>query len=241
METQIAAATKEPEKIEPKPEASAFEQALRISEEARIRAEQRLTSQPAVPAPAPSAPAPDALEMLTDEQIQKIIDEKGPLAAMRAVQAQTFKLAERHLNTRLDGLNAAGTVSAQRAAETKYPVEFELFGDEIKKIVADAPDKSQLANATNWDSIIAYVRGKEGNIQKYVTKLAGEAGKDKEKEARERERGSAGAHMTSGAAPISGGIAPGADGSYGLDAVQREIADKLGRSYKDYAAWSRVG
>lgn len=241
METQIAEATKEPEKEpEKKPDDSAFAQALRISEDARIRAEERLRAAPA-PAAAPTAAQPDPVEMLTDDQIAKIAEEKGLTAALRIVQAQTFKLAERHLNTRLEGMQAAGSVSAENAAKAKYPMEFELFGDEIKKIATDAPDKSQLANANNWDSIIAYVRGKEGNLQKYVTRLAEDGSKEAEKTAKANQRETAGTHAPSGGGRSTGGISAGADGFFGLDATEREIADKLGRKYKDYAAWKRVG
>lgn len=241
METQLKAAEEKP-KEEPKPDAatSAFEAALRISEDARQRAEAALRAVPA-PAPVINQPAPpDAIEMLTDEQLAKIIEEKGPVAGARAIQAQLIKLQNRHLDERLAGIHGAGTQAAENAARAKYPVEFELFGDEIKSIVAGAPDKSALANQANWDNMIAYVRGKEGNIQKYTEKLSKGASDKAAETAREQQRGSAGVHAAP-AASTGASATPGPDGYYGLDATQREIADKMGRTYADYAKWSKVG
>lgn len=231
----------------PKPEfgvqTAALEAALRISEEARQRAEAALrdTSRTASP-PASRQAEPDAYEVMTDEQLQQLIDEKGVVAAMRAVQAQTFKLADRHLGVRLGSIEASGLTVAEQNARAKYATEFELFGDEITKLVAEAPDKSALSNPATWDNLIAWVRGKDGNIQKYASKLTESNRIAAEATARESQRNGAGVHPTAVAGPTSrSSLVPGDDGAYGLDATEREIADKLGRSYRDYAHWKKAG
>lgn len=239
MEAQLAVA-KEPPPPEPVKHAAddtPWKEALRISEEARARAEAAIRPIPSAP---PSAPPPDADENLTDDQLNNIIETKGMAAAVRAVQMQTLKIGNRHIETRLSGLASAGAQSAENAACAKYALEFSLFKDEIDAVVKNVPDRAALNSPENWDNLVAYVRGKEGNIQKYIAKLGESTSAAAETAAREAQRAIAGVHTPSGG-PTSGAVVPGADGFYGLDGIEREIADKLGRDYKDYATWKRVG
>lgn len=245
MESQLATAAPEtPAATAPDPAIAAMENALRISEEARKEAMKMVETARAPSAPAaPTAPAPNPLETLTDEDLAKLIEEKGAVAALRIVQAQTLQIMQQHADTRFSGLASAGATAAEQTARTKYALEFELFGDDIAKVVNDAPDKTALNNPATWDNMIAWIRGKEGNIQKYAGKLAEKSSAIAAAEAIAGQRGSAGAVIapTSSTIAAGAGVTAGADGHYGLDATEREIADNLGRSYKDYATWKKVG
>lgn len=237
---EIEAAIAEPEVEEVKEETpppandTAWQAALRISEEARTRAEAALNR----PAPVASQPEMvDPIENLTDDQIQQIIDEKGQVAAIRAIQLQTFRIAEKHMEKRLGGMAGAAATTAESSARSKYATEFELFGDQIDKQIAQIPNREALANPENWDNLIAYIRGKEGNIQKYVEKL-GSVGKEVAANgAREQQKELAGVHS-----PVGGGkiVTASAAGPHGLDALELEIADKLGMEPADYAKWKGV-
>lgn len=211
---------------------SPYKEALRISEEARQRTEAALLA--ATQARTPE-PAPDGVG-ISDEDLAKLVEEKGAVAALRAVQAQTLHLMERHANNKLSTLHASGLLLAEQNARTKYPVEFEIFSDEIKKMVQDAPDKAALNNVDNWDMMLAYVRGK--NIDKYMEHVNKKKLDAAAEAARISQVASAGASISPAGSSIGDA---GADGFYGLDSTQREIADKLGQSYKDYAFWNKVG
>lgn len=235
---EIEAAIAEPEVEEVKEETpppandTAWQAALRISEEARTRAEAALR-----PAPVVQQQQVDPIEVMTDDQIQQLIDEKGQVAAMRAIQQQTFRIAEKHMETRLGGMAGAAATTAEASARSKYATEFELFGDQIKDQIAQIPNKEALGNPENWDNLIAYIRGKEGNIQKYVEKL-GSAGKEVAANgAREQQKELAGVHT-----PVNGGktVTVSEVGPHGLDKLELEIADKLGMEPADYAKWKAV-
>lgn len=238
IEQQLAAEeAKEnaPPPEEPKKEDdSPWQAALRISEEARQRAEQELRTRAT---PQQQVAVSDPVEELSDEQIAKIFEEQGQVAGIRAVQAQTFKIAEKHLEKRLSGMHGTSATLAESTARSQYPMEFELFGKEIQEQIDQLP-KEALANPENWKNLIAYVRGRDGNVQRYVEKLQASMSDKASSVAREEQRQLAGAHAPSG----SGGRSTASDdaGHYGLDPLEREIADKLGQSYKDYAKWKKI-
>jgi len=100
--------------------------------------------------------------------------------------------------------------------------------------------KTALGSPDGWDTLVAFVRGKSGNIEKYTGPRSSRSRTDTaEITAREAQRAATGAH---GRAVTAG---PGShdcelslldlSGHYGLAATERQIADVLGRNYKDYA------
>lgn len=208
-----------------------YKEALRISEEARQRAEAALSAA----SNARSAPQNAQPISFSDEDLAKLVEEKGAVAALRAVQAQTLQLMNDHAENKLSTLHASGLLLAEQNARARFPVEFELFGDEIKQMVQSATDKSVLNDVNNWDSMLSYIRGK--NVDKYIEHITKKKSEEAANAARAGQAALAGASIS----PASGGVDAGGDGFYGLDTTQREIADKLGQSYKDYAFWNKVG
>ena len=216
-------------KPQPGPDVDAFKEALRISEEGRKALQAQLESRSAAPVDDGSD-----LDNLTDDDLAKLIDEKGPVAAMRIIQAQTLRIGRKHYDARLAGMANAGIGVAEAEARRKYPVEFELFADEIRRTVESAPDKSALANTAVWDNMISFIRGQPGNIEKWVdarTKKSDEAARTA---AQEAQRAGTGVHVPAGGGPIVTRPDPAGE-TYGLDRTEQQIAETLGVPFKDYA------
>jgi len=238
------AATKEPEApVEAddtlKPpvidQTTAYKEALRISEEARQRVEKQLET---TNTPASAPRAPDPIAEMTDEQLEALIEEKGVAAGVRAIQAQTFRLADQHLERRLGAIVSSGASTAENAARAKYPMEFELFGDQIMDQIAKTPDKSVLGNPEVWANLIGWVRGKDGNLDTYIERRSAGASEAAATTARAAQVANAGAHVPSGGAPPK--VVAGSDEDYGLDKTEMEIASTLNLSPKEYARWKKV-
>lgn len=206
-------------------------EALRISEEARRRTEERLLSVNATPA----APAKPAEEVLTEEQVGELY-RTDPVKAIAYLTQRSARITEENVNKRLDALTAGSAVAAKQTAMGKYPDEFKLFANEIEAITKD-PRVSNLNHPSAWDDMIYYVRGQPGNLEKLIQFRV-----DKEKEksagaARETQAASAGAHTKSDIRP------PAASGDGELDATERQIAEAIhsdldpAEAHKAYKSW----
>jgi hypothetical protein len=207
----------EPEKKEETPNPSAelqaqldaAKEALRVSEAARLAIRDSASTPP------PPTP-PEQPKRLTREELTDLM-QNDPAAALEYVHQQSVE-----------------EVTRQFEARSRYPTEFELFGEDIQKELANIPDKSLMTNPQVWDQLVSYVRGKSGNLEKLVEhEIAKRSGS-----ARNDQHASAGFSVSSSARVIpesNGG------GNYGLDAIEREIADKLGQSYAEYAKWKQMG
>jgi hypothetical protein len=224
----------EPEKKEETPNPSAelqaqldaAKEALRVSEAAR-RAIRDSASTPPPPTP------PEQPKRLTREELTDLM-QNDPAAALEYVHQQSVEEVTRQFEARVGPIAASAATTVEKDARSRYPTEFELFGEDIQKELANIPDKSLMTNPQVWDQLVSYVRGKSGNLEKLVEhEIAKRSGS-----ARNDQHASAGFSVSSSARVIpesNGG------GNYGLDAIEREIADKLGQSYAEYAKWKQMG
>jgi len=212
-----------------------MENALRTSETGRQQAltmAQMATNQRTDAALVVKEPEPEPL--ITSEQVATAFSEdpaKG-VDLMNKMTQQQIDRAGEHFMKRISPMlsGASGVVEAE--ARRKYPDEFVLFGDEIKKVLEAVPDKSIMSSAKSWDDMIAYVRGQDPkrlfdfwqNKDKVV----------KGEEAREAQRQTAGVSMSSSqrvAAPVGGVV---------IDETTREVCRVLDMSEEDYIKWSKV-
>lgn len=219
------------------PRADALAEALRISEEGRRAAEERLRLAGALPA----AQTKDEPKALTTEELQELYS-RDPIKAIGYMNEQALKAINENIERRLGPLVSGSSASARESARAKYPDEFELFGSEIDKLLqSDLVSKASLSNPQAWDDLIAYVRGRPGNFEKLFEHRSNKNRDREAEEARKRQAEVAGAHVrseTRAPAPSSG------NGS--LDDTEREIARALFRdldpedAYKQYTQWRGV-
>lgn len=143
------------------PRLEAMREALRISEGARqdlmTRMGQTAQAQPEQP------------KWFSPAEIRDMLNSDDPDTRYQAVvisQNQALAQAAGHFEQRL-GMLTAGTLDAAKAeAKRLYPVEFELFGDQIEQYASNLPDKSQLANTQGWGHIVRFVRGDDSNFER---------------------------------------------------------------------------
>lgn len=206
------------------------EQALRLSEDARLHAER----QPPAAAPVAAAPAPEPPKEVSDDEIRQLYEE-DPIKGIEAMSARAVARAERNLESRLGPLVAGSSASAEAAARAKYPDEFELFGDDIAKVVASVPNaKVMMANPGAWSDLIALVRGRDGNFDKLLAHKQSKAADQSRRSAQELQAAQAGFSGTGGSAPS------GTRSAVKLDALQQEIARNMNMTDEQYIAWMRV-
>jgi len=197
-------------------ELEANKRALQISEDARVNSRREA----AQPAPAPAAPA-----RKTREELQAMMQEDA-MGAIELITQYAREDAENHIERRLQGLQAGTLGAAEHQARQKYGVEFELFGDDIKKFVDSLPDKSSLNSQQAWDDVVSYVRGRDGNIQKYIERVTSKP--NAAEEARRNQEANSGATFT-GRSSSSATVSGGTNGAHPmeLDDVQKKIADEF--------------
>lgn len=207
----------------------ATERALQISEQARLanRGQQQDQQQHEQP------------QQLSREQIQELF-QTDPVAAMEYVTEQARIVAEANIGQRLGALQQ-GTVSAAEAeARRMFPLEFELFGNDIAQFANALPDKSVLTTGQGWKDVVAYIRGREGNLDRYIERKTKAV--DPAAVARDAQAAAAGANFSSAtrnampAEPSGGGQ---------LDAVQMQIAQEFVNSgvfktVDEYVKWNKM-
>lgn len=193
--------------------------ALRISESARQAAE---AAREANAAAARSAPAPVVQEEpeMTREQLKELYD-TDPLAAIDKMNEISMKNAERHLASRLAPLEGGVTQAAENWARGEYATEFELFGKEINDFVSQMPNKAVFSTKKGWEDMISFIRGRAGNLEKYIDHKQNGRGKSPA-EARGQQIDDSG-FQGSGDAP-RGSIPKSAAG---LDETQKKIAQRM--------------
>ncbi len=146
------------------PRIEAMREALRISEGARADLMARI-GQPQVTQPAqPSGP-----RWFSREEIREMLNSEDPDVRFQAVeisQNQAIAQAAQHFEHRLGTLTNGTFDAAKAEAKRLFPIEFELFGDQIEAYANNLPDKSQLSNTTGWSHIVRFVRGEDANFDK---------------------------------------------------------------------------
>lgn len=190
------------------PRLEAMREALRISESARQELAARVNSGQ----PAPQTPQP---KWFSREEIAEMLNSDDPNMRMQAVeisQQQAIAQAARHFETRLGALTTSAVDTAKAEAKRLYPVEFELFGDQIQSFADQLPDKAALGNVQGWGHIVRFVRGDDSNIERLAEARAAQ-------KAREAQRDI-----------VPNSFVPtrtGAGGGFVLDDATRDIARTL--------------
>lgn len=211
------------------PRVKALADALRISEEARLR-QKALSDQIREP---PLEPAP---KELSGEELKKLWDE-NPMAAIEQMLDRRDKVLAKSLDTRLGSLAQSTASSARDAAERKYPDEFKVLAKEIDDTISELKNPN-LSTMKNWDDFIAYVRGK--NFDKVVKAREDRVKDEAAAAARSTQAASAGAHTQSQIRP-----SPPASGG-DLDDTEKEIARALNpgltpeQAYAEHKKWKGV-
>lgn len=204
-----------------------LEKSLRISEEARA-------AQPKIEEPvAPPPPEPVAPPTPTVEQVREWM-EKDPVATTAYLMQLAQQQAEARFEKRIAPLVGGAANSAETVAKERYKVEFELFGPQIRELVGKVPDRSALSNPGAWDDLISYVRGRPGNIEKYIERV--NATREEPALHQIRQTQPQPPNLTS----TRRAPAPSPQGGGELDPIKREIAKNLGMSEADYLKWSKV-
>src|SRR6266550_271522 len=207
------------------PRVKALQDALRISEEARLR-QKALADQIHEPPPEPP-------KELSPEDLKKLWDE-NPLAAIDAMLDRREKVLTKNIDARLGGLAASTASSARDAAERKYPDEFKVLAKEIDDTIAELKNPN-LTTMKNWDDFIAYVRGK--NFEKVVKAREDRVKEEAAAAARSTQQAAAGAHTSSQIRPVPTSV------SGDLDDTEKEIARALNpglspeQAYAEHKKW----
>lgn len=213
------------------PRVKALQEALRISEEGRLRTE----AMRAAPAVVDAGPA-----KLTEEQLAKLYEE-NPLKAIAYMQEQANRVLLENVSARLEPLVSGGATSAREMAKAKYPDEFALFGGDIQKMLDDPRvSKSSMNNVQAWDDLISFIRGQPANFEKLIDHRAAKTRSADAGTAQAAQAAAAGAHTRSDVRP------PAPTGNGTLDAIEMEIARALApdkdpeQAYADYRQWKGV-
>jgi len=208
------------------------QEALRISEEARLalKNSQEALESSRSPAPAPvQPPAPQAEPELTDEQLDELF-QNSP----RKYHEYMADRAEKRVLSRVQGLISPvvgnTTDMAIRDAERRFPDEFAAFGKEIRNWISGLPDKTVLGAPGAMDEAMDYLRGKhwkkfqehqnskqDGGLEAARRQLAEETPTDLNRGTPKPQNGSR------------------KTGPVQLDQTMKDIADALGISHEDYA------
>jgi hypothetical protein len=202
--------------------AARLEEALRISEEARL-------SSKSVPAPAqPATPVNPQPTGFTPEKIRELY-ENDPVEAMAAMAYMAEQRANQRFEERLRGLNTSVSNSVSAQVRTQFKEDFDILGKEIEETAAQIAPEA-LANPAVWADLISYVRGK--NIDKIVEHKLKQRGDDSQIPSRSAVQD---AQLTSlpprvGQPPR----APTRDDNYGLDATQLRICETMGLTPAEY-------
>lgn len=211
---------------------------LRISEERRVALERAAAT--AVPV-APVAPPEEKEEReLTRDELAEL-HKNDPLAAIDYMQARAAKVAQKNLDKRLGTLVAGGASGAEQAARARYPDEFQLFGDEINVALKTIVNPDAMTQAKAWDDLVAWIRGKSGNIDKLFDFRVEKAKKGKQTDAQAAQAASAGATVR----PVTVGAGAAGSGE-AMDDTMKEIARTLfpglapDAAYAEYNKWRRV-
>lgn len=214
--------------------ASGLEQGLKLSEDARKQAETLAQSMANRPASVAEPPKPVEEPEMNQEQLDQLF-ETDRVKAIEYITQRSIKKAEDQVTRRLQPLFTGQMVAAETGARAQFATEFTLFGDEIQKVIEAMPDRSALSNPKAWSDLVSWVRGKPGNIEKYMTHMNNSNAAIAAAAARATQAASTGysatGESTRSAPPV---------GASSLDATEREIARVMGIPDADWAKWKGV-
>lgn len=189
------------------------------------------------------APVADEPKDLTRDELQALYDE-DPVKMIEAVESQAARRIDRHIEQRLAPLTAGTMSAAENWAKEEFPEEFELFGDDLKKLVDSVPNKAVFTSKDGWQDAIAYVRGRKGNFEKLVKHRQDKEEATSRDASRGRERDTAGF----GGRSNSGTRAPAADKAVAdkmspeMRTVAQSFIDQgVFKDYSEYQTWYNKG
>lgn len=216
-------------------------ESLRLSETRRTELENAQRAAAVASQAPPPPPPPKEEPELTDEQLAEL-HQKNPIEAIRYMQAQAARTAERNLERRIGPLMTGSASSAEQSARAKYPDEFQLFGDQIERLKNDPKvSKEALASPQAWDDMIAYIRGKPENIDKLFDHRVSKNKPAAQAAAQAAQAAAAGATIKPDLPTQSRQT-----GSDDLDDTTKEIARTLfpelkpAEAYAEYNKWRKV-
>lgn len=222
--------------------ASAARDGMRMAESARSAAESARTAADALTASRQTQVATPEPE-LTREQLQEMYD-KDPLEAIEKIEQQAMRRIEAHVASRIEPLTAGTMSSAENWAKEEYPDEFELFGDNIKKLVDSVPNKSVFTTKKGWEDAVAYVRGQKDNFEKLIGHRQDKDNRKLADDSRSRERGNVGFSSRSvsrRADDTSEKEIAGKMSDEQRAIAQRFVDDGVFKNLKEYNSWYNKG
>lgn len=208
-----------------------LQRALRISEEARLNSR----SAPAQAAPVQEVQPRAPYDERTAEDWNNRFQE-NTAQAMQEWSERLMHIADRHFEARMAPLQNSGVHNAASQARSRHALEFELFGDQIDQMVNLMPDKRVLSTEQGWDDLISYVRGRQGNIERYIEKI-----NKRPAPPAEVARAAQADNIGFTAAPQGGGSLAMPKSVADMDPVTKQIAEELGMTPEDYIKYSKVG
>ena len=194
------AAETTPEQKEIADKIQRLETALRVSEDARVRAVATEAARAAAPTPAP-APAPvvdEGPKDLTAEELDAMVRE-DPTKALQMAMEQTRRRTTKDLEARLNPLVSANVTNAEQMARAKYADDFKILGPEIEafmKTIPEAQKRVALGDPAGWETMLNYVRGQ--NMDKIVSARVDKAVSDRLGAARSDQAAAAPPSLTAG-------------------------------------------
>lgn len=166
-----------------------LETAVRVSEDARLRAlAEAAAAKAAVQPPPTPAPVPDGPKDLTAEELEAMVAE-NPTKALQLAMEQTRRVTTRDLEARIGPLVNAGFSTAEAMARQKHAADFEILGPEIEAFLKTIPEQQKrtaLGNAEGWETMLNYVRGQhtdkivDARIEKAIAARLGGARADQQ-------------------------------------------------------------
>ncbi len=136
--------------------ASGLQDALKISEQARLQGGNN--------SPAPVTPAAPAAPVYNRAAIQEMVESGDVIGAMEQMMGYAHAVVTRDMEQRIAPLTGTVSSAAESQARSKYAEEFELFEPEIRAAVAQAG--TNMAQPQAWDMVMSYIRGQ--NIDKII-------------------------------------------------------------------------
>lgn len=203
-----------------------LQQAFQLSESARVALMRQQVPAPAAPSPQPQ------VKVFSREEINELMASDDPAERAQAVDiitTQAINAAKAEYSQHMGQLSSSLVQTAMNNAQYAYPDEFALFGDQIQALVDQMPDKSQLSSPTAWKQLVAYVRGQDGNVQRYAQHIATKSGQPQQFGAPQLQLHQGGFSPAPVRAPKPN------TKSVVVDEMTREIARVFGRDPVEYA------
>lgn len=210
--------------------AASLGEALKISERARTDMA-KFADRPVNVHATPVAPADPGPKTYTEDEINEMFRD-NPAKAIQTIWNAADALVERRVEQRIAPIRNSAVSAAEATARREYALEFELFGDQIKEMYNNTPDKMIFSNPQAWTDMVRFIRGDSANIDKLVEARQAKAAGG----ARTAQAASAGFHAPPVQHTSRSAASPTLD-----DPLKREIADKLGMDYNEYLKWEAAG